>query len=434
MKKLAISNSYMIKNVFLLLVISLVFSACKDDEDLIDNTPETVVEAEAILAQHTRDGGTAFDPSTAVNYPSDVNSYYPSLLGLSLKLRDGVTNLTGPICTLPMYKGLDGNGNEIYYIITESSDIDAAKALGIPYTPRMANARGSGGVQNATINDGVLSFQGTVDFSASRSVTPGVGNVAPLAQFPPAAVSPGAEADALWSDFVVLPSGNVMNCQAVANSTGIHDRIPHHGPIGEDNQSNPYIDSSTGRVTMQVLDGWASGRRYFYHLVTSASDPGPSAIELAYFSPRLNNLPTFGVYPDGSLLPFSPNSNGPDNADQETSQGLNVASQFNQVIDPVNVFPFGPDNLNFSPMWDAHISMWTQDAIDAGERRIITGFADLTNLVEDGLLTNFVGNMSSPSNQFVAGLSPTGALINCPVIAHPFDSAIGQLYGNVLKP
>lgn len=339
-----------------------------------------------------------------------------------------------------MYRGLDPDGNEVDYIITEASDREMAEILGVPYTPRIAAAFAAGR-QDVTIEDGIITFKGKVDFSGTRSVTPGTENDAPLTTFPPAGVSPGATADDEWSSFVYMPSGAVINAQLVANSTGIHDRIPHGGDIGEDNQDNPYIDRTTRKVTMQLLDGWRGGNRYFYHLVTDASDPGPAAIELGVFAPRLNQLSNFGEFPAGCFLGFSPNSNGPDimgdnnQADLAQSQGLNVAVQYNQEIDPVNAFPFGPDNIEFSPMWDAHVSQWTQAAVDSGEVRIIKGISDLRALITQGHIMNFVGNPTTgPSNPLIAGLRPTGLLINCPVVSQPLASAIGSEYGQVLKP
>jgi hypothetical protein len=62
--------------------------------------------------------------------------------------------------------------------------------------------------------------------------------------------------------------------------------------------------------------------------------------------------------------------------------------------------------------------MWTEEAIAAGKRRRIIGFEDLQSLVEAGYVTDFVGNAGEP-NGFIAGLRPTGAIINCPVIAQP---------------
>ena len=91
----------------------------------------------------------------------------------------------------------------------------------------------------------------------------------------------------------------------------------------------------------------------------------------------------------------------------------------------MNVFPLDPDNRarrdnNYSPLWDAHVSMWTDAAINSGQRRAITGVNDLAQLVDDGLLTSFSGS-TGRANDFVGGLRATGIIINCPVIAQPFE-------------
>jgi ribosome-binding ATPase YchF (GTP1/OBG family) len=46
----------------------------------------------------------------------------------------------------------------------------------------------------------------------------------------------------------------------------------------------------------------------------------------------------------------------------------------------------------------------------------LTSFADLEGLVKSGLVTNASINPAGPGNTFVAGLRPTRAIINCPVI------------------
>ncbi|MDB3935177.1 hypothetical protein N9383_00475 [Granulosicoccus sp.] len=55
-----------------------------------------------------------------------------------------------------------------------------------------------------------------------------------------------------------------------------------------------------------------------------------------------------------------------------------------QRIDSVNVFPIDPSDDRFSPMWDAHISQWTDEAIDNNLRRAITSIEDLASLIDDG--------------------------------------------------
>lgn len=69
-------------------------------------------------------------------------------------------------------------------------------------------------------------------------------------------------------------------------------------------------------------------------------------------------------------------------------------------------------------MWDAHIYVWTDAAIQAGKRRRVKSIADLKDLFTEGLVTNAPPNMGDP-NPLIAGLMPSKAIINCPVIAQP---------------
>ena len=124
------------------------------------------------------------------------------------------------------------------------------------------------------------------------------------------------------------------------------------------------------------------------------------------------------------LLGFSPVVNGITDTRTGQDQGF-AASLANGGIDPINVFPVGPDNddpsddNNYSPMWDAHVSMWTDAAIQDNKVRRITSFEDLKGLIDAGLVTSAMINPAGPGNGFMFGLRPTNAIVNCPVIAHP---------------
>ncbi|TSE02286.1 hypothetical protein FOF46_31020, partial [Aquimarina algiphila] len=250
----------------------------------------------------------------------------------------------------------------------------------------------------------------------------------------PAEVNPGAIADGAWSSYVVLPSGVVINAQLVANSTGIHDRIPHpdgNGPAQEDDLNNPNLAIDQASVVMQLLDGWHNGSPYYFHIVTDTSDPGPATIELGVFAPRLANLPTFGLFPGGSMLPFSPTANGrTTDTDGFGVQGLNSASLSDrQVQDPTNTFPIDPNDERYAPMWDAHITEFT---VPESERPILRSFDQINQLLADGTLIPFRGNANpSPlANSLSDLLTATGAIINCPVITQPGASVIGTQIGS----
>ena len=161
--------------------------------------------------------------------------------------------------------------------------------------------------------------------------------------------------------------------------------------------------------------------------MTDASVPDAAAIELGVYAPTLGLLPDPGVFPDGTRLGFAPSANGIPDPTGNLGQGLNISS-IDQAIDPVNIFPIQPTDPRYTPQWDAHIYMWTGHAIDNDQRRIVTSIDDVRGLFEEGLVENFFPN-NGPENDFIAGLMPTNAIINCPVIMQPADSLIGTTFG-----
>jgi hypothetical protein len=357
-------------------------------------------EADALLGGAAVYTGTSkqsvASARVAPRFSRDQNVFIPSALAIDFGSR--------PSVTLPLYRGIGPSGNPTYFIITEAADFNVARILGVNYAPKLVFARDTDGSQDVTIQNGQIRFRGDVNFGPAR--------VLAGTTFPPTTAQPGAVGDAEYSSIVVLPSGSVLNAQIVANGTGTHDRMIS-------------MNREQGWIQLEILDGFQGGDQFYYHLVTDASDPGPATIEKGVYAPRLANLPTFGLSmpeDESALLAFSPVANGETGATNPNRQGLNSTIVDNDR-DPINVFPIDPDNNrrfnnNYSPLWDAHINMWTQAAIQAGKRRRIKSFEDLTALVRAGDVTNFVGNAGAP-NGFVAGLKPTGALINCPVIAQP---------------
>lgn len=430
-----------VKNSWLLLVVLALGTVSCDDND--NEIVEKVAPSAATLLLNSieRDGGTPFNVNNpALTFTAAQNVFLPSILGIDFRIDRNVVP-AGPTARFPMFQGwetlTDGSRREGYYVITEASDQNLARELGVIYAPRMANAIGSGGEQSSQWSpDGRLVFEGSVDFSPKRSlVAGGVSSDGLLEGFPPTSATPGAVADANWSSYVILPGTSiVINAQLVANSTGIHDRIPHpdgNSQAQEDDSNNPNLSKETASVVMQLLDGWHADKPYYFHIVTDTSDPAPAAIELGVFAPKLANLPSFGVFPGGSMLPFSPTANGRtfDNGDGYGVQGLNTASLSNrQVQDPTNTFPIDPSDTNYSPMWDAHITEFT---VPEAERPILRSFDQINDLLEQGILIPFRGNANTTplANSLSNLLTATGAIINCPVITQPDASVIGTQIG-----
>ncbi len=413
------------KGLFSLMLLSALFYSCSDetealpDEGLIEaptvsdskfNLEAAMAEMESLTELRTSEievSETEKAQSTSRTFPAELNVFLKSAIALR--------NLDDPDranVTLPLFKGKRPNGKPAYFILTEASNFNVAKLFGINYAPKLINAIGTGGEQYVTIKRGRMQFAGDIDFSPERILKPGIETT-----FPPSVAEPGAIGDDEWSSIVVLPSGLVLNAMVVANSTGLHDRIVR-------------IAKRRGRVTLQLLDGFQGGDQYYYHLVTDSSDRGAATIELGVYAPKLANFSdSFGsstLFDPSPLLGFSPNINGLTGANNPNRQGLN-STILDDDRDPINVFPLDPDNdlqfgNNYSPLWDAHLSQWTEEAINTNQRRRIISFDDLDNLISEGLIKSFEGS-AGIKNDFVVGLRASEAIINCPVICQPFEGS-----------
>jgi hypothetical protein len=374
-------------------------------EDKVSEQADKLKEAEGLLATAAQQRNISKEDFMKIlvddkRFNSKQNVFMTSPLAIDFKKK---------WVTLPVYKGIGPSGNPTYYILTEAADSDIAKMMGINFAPKLVNGRGTAGSQQVTIENGMIRFKGDVDFSPVRLLEPGIFPNT----FPPAVAQPGSVGDAEYSPLIVLPSGSVMSASIVANSTGEHDHLVS-------------IDYTKGTVVFELLDGFEGGEQFYFHLVTEASDVGAATIERGTYTPRLANLPMFGksmLKDKSALLGFAPTANGETGANNPERQGLNSTILDGDAFDPINVFPLDPDNdkrenNNYSPMWDAHIYVWTDAAIQAGKRRQVKSIEDLKGLFTEGLVTNAPPNAGDP-NPLIAGLKPTGAIINCPVIAQP---------------
>jgi hypothetical protein len=358
-------------------------------------------DASALLATEAAESHRpAYTPENAVAYKPSDHVYIKSALAIDFTYRKASV-------TLPIFRGVQGDGKTVYYIITEASDFDVAKQMGINFAPKLAKAAGTSGAQNVTLVNGIMHFPGNVDFSPVYKVVAGP----PPTYFPPKVADPGGIGDAKWSPVVVLPSGLVLNAQQVHNPTGSHKRVKA-------------LDLAKRTVTLSILDGVQGGRQYYYHLVTDASASIAAVLEKGVYAPRLSNAPAFGESfssENSALLGFSPVLNGKTVEGSGDDQGFSTALR--NGIDPINVFPIPPDNEdatnNYSPLWDAHVSQWTPKAIQEGKVHRIHSMAEQKQLIAEGYLTSAYINPPGPGNPSVGGLRPTRAIIDCPVVAQP---------------
>lgn len=299
--------------------------------------------------------------------------------------------------TLPLFRGTH-DGADVWFIVTESSDREDARARGVNWSPKLANALGTAAVQNVTVAGGVVQFQGTVDFSPARVVVPGPTG------FPPDTAAPGSVGDADYSPLITTGNGIVLNAPQVANGSGVLDRVVS-------------IDFAGRRVTLALVPGFYHGKDILY-ISTEASDRGVAALERSTFAPNLNAAPGLGSNdPNTSArAAIVPIVNGATGVSNPERQGLQSALLGEGA--PLNITEEHPNNRGevplYSPLWDVHPAVWTDAAIAAGQRRRLDHHDDVARAVEDGLL---VSGGAGPANPVLGGLRAAGFIVNCPIMA-----------------
>ncbi|MFB6130530.1 MAG: hypothetical protein ABEJ28_06890 [Salinigranum sp.] len=321
--------------------------------------------------------------------------------------------------TLPLYRGTGPDGGEVYYVLTDASDVDAASRLGVNWAPKLGNALGTPAVQTvAGPGNGGRSprfdprgrgwtFDGTVDFGPDRYVEPGPEG------FPIDAERsrPGAVGDDRYSPFVTTGDGAVYNTPHVANDTGTHDRV-----VGD-------LDTDRMRVTLALTGGFYEGRPTWYPS-TDAYPADVAALEGATFAATLAAAPAAGDrdLESSAREPIFPVVNGPMGADNPQRQGLRSAVAGEGG--PLNVVrseqacadPRDPTDCSvfYSPLWDVHPIVWAERAIEAGHRRRLTSHEEIVDGVLAGDLES--GAPDGPVDTQVANVHAAVAAVNCPLV------------------
>lgn len=300
----------------------------------------------------------------------------------------------GRSITLPLLQGTH-DGQPVSYVVTDSSDRDDAERRGVIWAPKLVNALDTAGVQRAAPGaDGRLAFEGTVDFSPTRSLTPD----AEPNPFPPVAATAGAVGDAEYSPLTQV--GRVLlNATQVANASGLHDAVRS-------------IDVAAGTVTLDLLSGFYNGKKVLY-LHQEASVEVVAAAEGSTYVPRLDAVPGAGsddkdTSARSAIIPIV---NGARSGDPQV-QGLDAALA-GEVASPDNITQSSPGSNRYSPIWDITPGVWTDVAIAAGERVRVTGSGQFEGLVDEGLITSFG---SGPINSGLGGIRSLGGISNCPVV------------------
>jgi hypothetical protein len=309
------------------------------------------------------------------------------------------TENAGPtIVTYPLHRGTS-KGRPVFYVITDASNLSVARALGVNYTPKLAQAAGTAAVQNSSSQIGTgngIDFPSSVDFSPAHILIPSATG------FPPLAAQPGAVGEPGYSPLVQVVFRNrtvVLNAPQIANATGRADKV---------------VSISPRTVSYRETDGCYDNESVHYASF-DASDPGAAAIEDVTYAPALDAAPAAGCADAAiaaancsreSLIAFTNGQTGATNVER---QGLNAA-----IVDrppPLNILQEIPEQksqFDYSPMWDVHLETWTDAAVAAGLNLRQTDFSAALQQVTDGTATGFPAGTP---------FGPSGFVVNCPVVS-----------------
>ncbi len=344
--------------------------------------------------------------------PSEVQR---SLVGPVKLLRAGTVDQAELTVTLPLYRGALKDGGNVWYILTDTNDERNAEQLGLNFSAKLGYADQGNAVRSGHLGgDGIVTFdRGTVDFSPERVVEPGQ---APDF-FPPAKAEPGSVGSADYSPLFRLENGGgyFYNAPVVASDvtadqidfcTGnvdhslVHDRVVKICP-----------EADGGTVTLQMTPIFSFARPAAY-ISTEASDPMVAALDNGTYAPALGDVRTGAD--DGAFSAVErlfPIVNGPTGADNPQRQGLNSALSDVGVdgkpLPPLHVIGGLPTlALDYSPLWDLNLGVWTKDAIEKDYRSRLIDEFQLLAFVQGGWLT---GPDGKP-------FGSTGIVVNCPII------------------
>lgn len=310
--------------------------------------------------------------------------------------------------TLPLFKGAvhtPAGLKPAWYIILDAGNKEEAERLGVNFSKKLHNA-GAAARPATRRADGTFLFEsGIVDFSPNRVVEAGSED----RPFPPKIARPGSIGDADYSPLVKV-GGIVYDAPVIAAAV---DEDEINFPNGKPNYALVHdqvvaIDPTHRTVTLSLINGYSFGKPVLY-ISTESSDPTVSAIEGNTFAPRLHKLEVGVDDINRSAVErifIATNGVSEGACDNPQRQGLGAA-----LLDghrPNNVFGGIPTTAtDYSPVWDANVYEWTEEAIEKGYRGLLTEEFRILKLARDGYIT---GPNGAPYGSF-------GPVIVCGVAA-----------------
>ncbi len=295
--------------------------------------------------------------------------------------------------TLPLHRGKTGDGEDVYYIVTDSSDQADAEERGVNHAPKLANALGTAAVQQGREEDGEIVFEGTVDFAPKLRLEPSKDG------FPPEVAKPGAVGDARYSPLVTTDGETVINASQVANDSGMHDSVVD-------------IDRDAMEVTMAALPGFVGGAENLY-LRTEGSVELVAAAESSTYAPNLSEAPGLASDDeDSARSAIIPIVNGLRQAD-DPAQRQGLQSALLGEGPPLNIEQDPSSSPLYSPLWDITPAVWTERAIERNQRKLLTSADEVVTELESGRIES---GGEGPKNGSLDGLRALDAISNCSIM------------------
>ncbi|HJZ71564.1 MAG TPA: hypothetical protein VKE51_07460 [Vicinamibacterales bacterium] len=297
--------------------------------------------------------------------------------------------------TFPLYRGTS-HGQNVYYLVLDTSDGNLSQALGVNRSQKLANARNTAAAQKVNVINGVVDFPATVDFSPTRLVTVENG------EFPPTVFQPGAVGEPGYSPLIQLPNGTVVNAPQIARDANGDGSIDL---LSEAADKVVSIDLVQRTVTYRETSGF-QGDNPVRYVSTDSSLQLAATLEDVTYAPALDSAPAAGDDSTASsratLVAFI---NGQTGAANPQRQGLTSAVRGEG--DPLNVLRWNPGQGRYSPLWDVNLAVWSASTVASGRNLRQTDVGTVQGIANTGAITGPDGGR----------LGASGFIVNCPIVS-----------------